>query len=448
MIKNSGSWKVNGHYDLIVIGAGPAGIGTSISAARRGLKVALIEKAAFAGGTGTQCNVPLFFGFDADKHQTTAGLAEEFIRRMDAVGAARFMVYSFADDPHEYIDVMERQPIGDRELNKKVRLKPEMMKVIYNRMLIEAGVDCIFYTHLADVLMEENRVKAVLLAGLEGTYLLEANMFADCSGDAQLCFLANPNSVETVDVENGMHQSLVFNVGGVTPFDIKYNRKRYKELYDAGLTPNRAWAHYSYSQMFNPGVQQVFGSQNVGDPTNSKDMTRVDRELREQNVEMMEFLRTYMPGYENCWVEQESHRVGVRVSRRIYGMETITEDTIFGDEIIHPVALCWRHTGGHSNGKKFEAAWARHAKGVTGVPMGTLIPKAFDNVVVAGRCISGEFHCIDSYRMMDTCMTMGEAAGLIAYLAITNKKNVQHISYEELLPLMKENGFILSPRKI
>ena len=66
------------------------------------------------------------------------------------------------------------------------------MKVVYNRMLNEAGVECIFYTHLADVLVHNNEVKAVLLAGLEGTYLLEADVFADCTGDAQLCFWQIP----------------------------------------------------------------------------------------------------------------------------------------------------------------------------------------------------------------------------------------------------------------
>lgn len=446
MIQNECSWKTKGYYDLIVIGAGPAGIGTSIAAARRGLQVALIEKAAFAGGMGTQCDAPLFFGFDADEHQTTGGLADEYVRRMDQLGAAKFMLYSFSQDPEGYTDMLDPDPIGDRELNRKVRMEPEVMKVVYNRMLMEAGVDCIFYTHLADVLTDGNKIKAVLLAGLEGTYLLEAEMFADCTGDAQLCFLANPESVEKVTVDRGMHQSLPFNVGGVTPFDNKYNKKRYKELYAKGLTPEGAYDHFGgYISMLAPGVTQVFGYI-IGDATDSKDMTRMDRELREQNLKMLEFLRAYMPGYENGWLEQAAHRVGVRVTRRIYGMETITEEIIFGKDYINPVALCWRHIGGHANSKKFEAPWIRHEKGVAGIPMGTLIPKMFDNVVVAGRCISAELHLVDAYRMMDTCMTTGEAAGLLAYLAIRNHKKVHNISYEELLPLMKENGFILSPQ--
>ena len=54
---------------------------------------------------------------------------------------------------------------------------------------------------------------------------------------------------------------------------------------------------------------------------------------------------------------------------------------------------------------------------------------------------------IDSYRMMDTCMTMGEAAGLLAYLAVRDKKSTHDLTYDELLPLMNENGFILSTHK-
>ena len=79
-------------YDLMVIGAGPAGIGAAIAAARQGLQVALLESAAFPGGVGTQCNVPLYFGFGVNGKQSTAGLSEEFIRRMDEVGAASLLL--------------------------------------------------------------------------------------------------------------------------------------------------------------------------------------------------------------------------------------------------------------------------------------------------------------------------------------------------------------------
>ncbi len=58
--------KKAGHYDLIVVGAGPAGIGASVAAARRGLRVALIESFGFPGGTGTQSCCPIYYGFGVE----------------------------------------------------------------------------------------------------------------------------------------------------------------------------------------------------------------------------------------------------------------------------------------------------------------------------------------------------------------------------------------------
>ena len=441
----SRTWKVRGGYDLVVVGAGPAGIGASIAAARRGLKVALIEKAAFPGGAGTQCNVPMFFGFDAAEHQCTAGLSDEFVRRMDKLGAARFVRYSWVDKTHPYSDLLDEKPIGDRELNKKVRFDAEMMKVVYNRMLVEAKVDCIFYTHLADVITEGAHVRALLLAGVEGTYLLEAPLFADCTGDAQLCFLANPGSVEAVTPDRGMHQSIFANFGGVKPYDVPKNQAIYRDLHAKGRLPDRMWDFFSYGEMMKPGVMQFGGSWTTGDVTDSRDLTRMDRELRDRMPEMLEFLRKNMPGYENCWLDETAHRIGVRVSRRIYGVETLTPDILFGKEYVHPVALCWRHTGGHSNDKgRFNASWSRHEPGLAGVPMGTLVPKDFANVVVAGRCISAQLELVDAYRMMNTCLTMGEAAGLMATLAASRRIGFKDVAYADLVPLMRENGFILS----
>jgi ribulose 1,5-bisphosphate synthetase/thiazole synthase len=436
MITSSSAWPIKGHFDFVVIGAGPAGIGASIAAARRGLRVALIEKAGFAGGAGNQCGISLYYGFGVNGKQSTAGISDEFIRKMDEMGSASMLI----NNGHETPDY---KPIGNNPLNAKVQLQPEITKVVFNRMLTEAGVTCIFYTHMADVLMDGNTVKAVLLAGLEGTYLLEADVFADCTGDALLCYLANPDSVEKCTKENGMHQSLFINVAGVTPFDIEYNKKLYRELYEKGLVPPFVWDYFGFSILLNPGVVQIGMCYSVGDGVDSLDMTRMDRELREHNLEMVAFLRKYMPGFQNCWLEQTAQRVGVRVSRCIKGMEKLTEDILFTDEYINPIALCWREYGAHSNNTKFTSDWAKRKDGCGAIPMGTLIPKAFDNVVVAGRCLSAEIKLTNTFRMMNTCMTTGEAAGLLANVSIKANKRLKDIHYDELLPFLHESGFIL-----
>ena len=136
MLSSGDFWETKGKYDLIVVGAGPAGIGASVAAARRGIKVALIECYGFAGGVATQSCCPIFYGFEVEGKQTTGGLSDEFVRRMDKRGAASLCIGN--TNTPDYL------PIGDRELNAKVSFDGETMKLEYNKMLLEAGVHCFF----------------------------------------------------------------------------------------------------------------------------------------------------------------------------------------------------------------------------------------------------------------------------------------------------------------
>ena len=87
--------------------------------------------------------------------------------------------------------------------------------------------------------------------------------------------------------------------------------------------------------------------------------------------------------------------------------------------------------------------WAKAMTGCAAIPMRTLIPDAFDNVIVGGRCIAAEIQLVNSIRMMNTCMTTGEAAGLMCVLAKKKNKHLKDLEYSELLPLLRENNFIL-----
>ena len=50
-------------YDVVIAGGGPAGLTAAISAARAGLRTALVEKLAFFGGTATAGYVVPISGF-------------------------------------------------------------------------------------------------------------------------------------------------------------------------------------------------------------------------------------------------------------------------------------------------------------------------------------------------------------------------------------------------
>lgn len=430
-------WKTYGHYDVAVIGAGPSGIGAALAAARKGLRTIIIETYGYAGGVGTQSCCPIYFGFGVDGKQITSGISEEFIHRMDQMGAASFLI----DDG---TDVADYRPIGNRTLNAKIALDCETMKLIFNRMLTESGVDCLYYTTVAEAFTENGKIKSVLIACLDGTYLLEADSFIDATGNAQLCFLANPSSVIHCTKEDGMHNSMFFEVGGVTPFDPVYNRKVYELDRKAGKMPEMVWPHFGYSVELNPGVVQISVCFDMGDGANSAEMTQMSMRLRENVFKMVKYLKENMPGFRNCYLLNTASKVGVRSSRNIIGDLCFTEEMLFSDVMTEPITLCRRRYGMHSNQvMNFCSDWTRLEKGTSGVPMKCLIPKAFDNVLVAGRCISSVPQLIGTYRMMNMCMSMGEAAGLMSYLSTTEGCDTHHLQYSSLKPILLENGIIL-----
>lgn len=92
LFQSAEQWPVYGTYDVVVIGAGPGGVGAAISAARQGMRVILIERYGFPGGVATLSSCPVFLGYSLDNRQIISGLAEELVRALDQFGAASFII--------------------------------------------------------------------------------------------------------------------------------------------------------------------------------------------------------------------------------------------------------------------------------------------------------------------------------------------------------------------
>ncbi|MBR4205584.1 MAG: FAD-dependent oxidoreductase [Clostridia bacterium] len=429
-------WKENGRYDAVVVGAGPAGIGAAIAAARKGLRVALIESYGFAGGVGTKSCVPLYYGFGVDGKQSTAGLSEEFVRRMDEVGAASFIATKDCAYP-------EFRPIAGRPLTARIQLHPETMKLMYRRMLDEAKVDSIFYAQMVDAVTEGDRIEALLVNFLEGPGLVYADTFIDCTGDA-LMFRQAGAPVNKYAEEDGMHKSMFFFVGGMTPFDHDYNSQIYREACEAGRLPEKVWQHFGYSLSLNPGVVNIGVCYDEGDALDSRDMSRMDGELRENVFAIVDFLRREMPGFSRCYLLETASHVGVRAAQGIVGMDSVSEELVAaGLATDSPVALINRTYGAHANGQKtFMATWSKSAGGFSAVPMGALVSPHLSNALAAGRGISACPRTAATFRMMNTCMTLGEAAGVMASLG----GDLRTLEYARLRPELDKAGFILEDK--
>jgi hypothetical protein len=402
-----------GNYDVVVVGAGPAGIGAAVTAARLGRKTILVEKYGYPGGVGAYGCCTIFFRFGERGEQLVGGLAEEVIRRMDARGAASFLINDGCQMP-------EFRRIGDRPLLGKVITKTEDLRVVYHDILSESGVEKLFYAHLCGVVRERRKVRGIVVDCQEGPVIIEGKVFIDATGDAHLVHRAGGTTDQAAPDET-MHKSVFFIAGGVTPHNPDVNSRRYEELFRAGATPDKVWAHMGYSYQLDPGMVQLAFAYANGDGCSSADMTRMDHELRKRNFEIVDFMKREMPGYENCFISSSAQQVCVRSGRHIRGVVRLTEDLLGQDELpAEPIVKIVRSYGSHSTDQKkgFAPAKRRTLDGFSAIPYGALVPDEFDNVLASGRCISVEECLMDTIRMMTTCMVTGQTAAIAANTAI------------------------------
>ena len=425
-----------GEYDIVVMGAGSGGIGAAVSAARQGMSVALVEQYGFAGGTGTLCNCPIYFGFGYNGRQITAGICDEVIRKLDAMDAVCFMT----DNNPLYPDM---QPIGYKPIKNMVMTDIPSMQVVYNKLLTDAGVDCLFYSYLTDAVVEDRQIAGALIGRIEGPGVIYGKYFIDGTGDALLIHYAGGETRE-YSPEYNMHKSLFFDMCNVGPYDLDYANNQYHTLFKNGETPNGCLDFFMHTEKRVPGVTLIAFGKTSGDALTSAGMTKMDMDMREQQLKIADFMRNKMPGFKNAEICGSAIRVGVRAGRGIVGIETLEADKVFSDYVCeNPVALITKQAGDHSNNEKFMPEWSKKMDGLGAVPAGALISKSFDNAFACGRAISAEPMLTRTYRMMNTCMTTGEASGIMAAMAIKNKALPRNLNYSDLKEEMLKCGFIL-----
>ena len=180
---------VAGTYDVAVCGGGPAGFVAAVSAARAGMRVALIERYGFFGGTATGGYVNPISGFFHKEKRVVGGIAWELVERLEKLGAAQV----------EY-------PKGH------VSFHGETYKLVADEMLQEAGVTLYTNAFLSGCTMDGERITHVTLESKNGTEAIAARLFIDATGEADLCRMARvPMAVQ----ETLQPMSLCFVLEGV-----------------------------------------------------------------------------------------------------------------------------------------------------------------------------------------------------------------------------------------
>ncbi len=444
--------------EVAVIGGGPAGICAAIAAARGGANVLLIEKNAFCGGMATAGMVaPFMTCYDSGgSKMLIRGIFEELVERLISAGGAihpskvwsKTAFTSYIDKGHIHV----------------TPFKAESLKLIADDILTEAGVRILYHTSLVDAETDGERITRIIVAMKEGLGAVSADYFIDCTGDGDLAAAAGASF--TVGNKNGKMQpaTMFFTVGGVdtekVDAEIEANRDsfyrkdgiNYRSLHWRVAQAREAgdWTLDRVSIGLFRGVEPNEFSINTSrimniDGTRSESLSAGEIEGRKQVHEIFAFLKKYVPGFENSRLILSGSTLGIRETRHIAGIKTLTVDSILNCEVPEDSILLAANSvdvHGKFGPKSNEYITIPEGK-CYGIPYGCLIPPAFSNLAVAGRPISADSEAAGAIRVMPPCMGLGEAAGTAAASALKEKCDLRKLNVTVLRETLKKNGVML-----
>ncbi len=408
---------------VCVAGGGPSGIAAAVAAARMGAATLLVERYGFLGGMATAGLVNPFMGWHAAGKPLVGGVFQELLDRMSAAGG-----FASEREPHAF--------------------DPEVFKVSADELCQEAGVQVRFHTLLTSATVEQGAIRSVETESKSGREEWESAIYVDCTGDADLAFLAGVPCEEGRGGD-GLTQpmTLNFRMAGV---DIERmpSRKEMSRLFDAAKQAGRVRCPREDVLFFytlRPGVVHFNTTRVTGlRATSAADLTAAEIEGRRQAHELARFLRAEVPGFEQAYLEQCAPQIGVRESRRIKGRYVLTADDVlqarkFPDGIarsnypidIHSPAGAGTVIQNVPTGDYYE------------IPYRCLLPVGVSNLLVAGRSVSATHEAQASLRVMPTCFAMGEAAGVAAAIAVQRGISPAEVPPEELRQALRERGQIV-----
>jgi hypothetical protein len=397
-------------YDVIVSGGGPSGIAAAIAAARAGAHTLLIEKNPFFGGAWTAASMSLVIDYD-----NKPGLMSEIRNELTARGAFERW-YGWAG-----------------------LFTVEPMKLLLDDMLAQAKVDLRLHTLVVGAESEGRQISALRTASKSGLETFSAQIYVDATGDGDLAARAGCG-FEMGSPDDGTCQpGTMFGLVGGWPTPLP-EALEVKTALQAGGYPFTYTGITLFAQPGQPGLAFLMASHLYAlDPTDADSLTHAELEGRRQVRRAVEVLHNSGDSrFSGLFLISSGPMAGIREGRRIHGIYTMTADDCrtgrrFDDGICEATFNIDVHHLDPANPEPY------HPYGVPGrvlkavpfelygeyvppyqIPFRSLVAKDKDNLLLTGRCISGDFLAHASYRVTGNAVPLGEVAGKAAALC-TNR---------------------------
>lgn len=414
--------------DVVVCGGGPAGIATAIAAARTGARTRLLEVHGCLGGVWTAGLLSWILD-SANK----PGLMAEIVRHLNERGA--------------------QQTFGS-----SVGYDCEQMKLLLEQMCLAAGVRVQYHTRVVAAARDRhNRLAAVLSESKSGRQAWVARAFVDATGDGDLAALAGCGfDLGREGTGQVQPMSLMAILTGLDPDKVaRFTRglaepRGYKSPKNELLAAMQAVGHspsYAQPTMFHlrEDLFALMANHEYGvSAIDAGQITEATLRSRAEVHQMVNALRNSGGPWQHVKIVATGAQIGVREGRRIHGLYQVsTDDLLVGAR--HQDAVCRAtfpidvHSTDPDKTRAIESASFRARP--YDIPLRALVAKDVDGLMMAGRCISGDFIAHSSYRVTGNAVAMGEAAGVASGLAAQSNRVPRELAFAEIQPELARQQF-------
>ncbi|HEY2475475.1 MAG TPA: FAD-dependent oxidoreductase [Candidatus Cybelea sp.] len=439
-------------YDVLVVGGGNAGCAAAIAAARHGARTLLVERYGFLGGTATAAMVGPWMTFHSSNERIVGGIAQEIVDRLQRKGASP----GHLPDSSDYVATI-------------TPFDPEVHKALLFELMQEAGVSLLLHAYFLSAQVDGDEVRSATFATIGGNRTYAAPVVVDATADALVAASAGVPTQQGDERGRVQPATLMFRLSHVDLAKLAEYLRDHPDQMRTSLAPQDRvpqaltavaglgdlWEQARtdglvdvprelVSFFISPYPDEVTVNMtrvvNV-DPLDPDDLTRAEVQSRLQAMQLLEFFRQRVPGFEDARIAASGTQVGIRESRRIVGRYTLTrEDVLQGRSFDDAVARSAYPIDVH-NPSGSGTTTHRLAPGASyEIPYRTMLPVNRERLIVAGRCISTTHEALASTRLTPTVMTLGQAAGTAAAIACARRVRVGDVDTASLREQLIADG--------